>query len=304
MSGQRTDRVLGAGDRRCGGSAGFTLVELLVVVGIIAILLGLLLTGLGRASAAAKDVRCMSNLKQIALAWNMYLEDKRYFPRGVGFTWGGVDFHPYETTGTPGYFSPNRPLNPYFDLNIREKSRVEVFQCPRDHGFLRWNGGQVNYGFASTSEADDWQFTQFGKVGTSYWANEWSWMLIGKRGMVPPSPYGQTETNTPAMAVAPDKFPLVGDTGSWVSGRTTVEARVATNFAYAWWHGEQVCQMAMLDGSARRFVMTPGTAATRDYYFYLNPFRQPANSWVYASASTGTPPAPTHPFAYDWDYSN
>jgi prepilin-type processing-associated H-X9-DG protein/prepilin-type N-terminal cleavage/methylation domain-containing protein len=56
--------------------SGFTLVELLVVIGIIAILIAMLFPSLGKARAAARTTTCMANLRQIGQAFQLYATDR------------------------------------------------------------------------------------------------------------------------------------------------------------------------------------------------------------------------------------
>ena len=82
---------------------GFTLIELLVVISIIALLLAILMPALGRAKEAAKRVVCLSNQRQLGLAWTVYAESndgKMCSPRPMGGTSNDAKYSWIKWTGS------------------------------------------------------------------------------------------------------------------------------------------------------------------------------------------------------------
>jgi len=105
------------------GRAGFTLVELLVVIAIIALLAGMLLPALSRATAVAKSTRCLGQMRQLGLAVRMYADDNHdLFPRSQhsAFVHGEM---PWERSVAPQLGA---------GFNTWTQLLAGVYHCPAD----------------------------------------------------------------------------------------------------------------------------------------------------------------------------
>ena len=138
-------------------TAGFTLVEILVVIGVLAVLAAILLPAFASVRAGARAASCSSNLRQLGQAMTLYTTDWDRYPRGLDPAdkatpqiWNG------EEAAQGVDFAAIQMLPDVMESYARER---DLWRCPSDSGF------DVN---DITGVPLDARPTSFKKFGMSY----------------------------------------------------------------------------------------------------------------------------------------
>lgn len=227
---------------------GFTLLELMVSVAIIAVLISVLLPALLKARQVSHRTVCMGNLKQLGYAFQQYLFDHRRFPQAaeaMDWHYGGVEFR--DAGGLVlATLTANRPLNSVLSDTLPTVSGelAGLYRCPADSGL--WRGRASRAGSVSVLDGK----SCYSMFGNSYRAN---------LNLLDSTSAGIDDRRRPLfeheVVVAPSRLLVTGDSAWYYGTRSSDDADAGID---ASWHGDDRSGNFLAMDSSVRFTSFSG----------------------------------------------
>lgn len=134
---------------------GLTLIEVLAVIGVIALLLGVLLPVLSHAGEAGRSANCKSNLRQLAVAAQLYAQTYKVYPPAVRYDNTGGVFR----TIAWDYEHAGNDVKPGAIWQFMSTDGGKVHQCPSFHGPSTFGGDpHTGYNYNTTYIGGEMKF--------------------------------------------------------------------------------------------------------------------------------------------------
>lgn len=241
---------------RVHNATAFTLVELLVVIGVIAVLIAILLPALSRAQQAAKNVNCLSNLRQLAQGGHNYAADhKGHLPYDFGN--GNAPWRSYlVASGSNKYVRDEAYTAGWgFVFSRGYIKTARIFYCP-------WSFG--------TGSNNDF-YLYWGKVGTG--VADWRTKIGGQRTRAAYmfNPYMIEQLARPSKV-----SPILAAKAPSIDNLPAVKQIMAMDILHAsttHQHPQPTWNIATLDGAAQTYRCPPIIAM-------LNGGGVPGDNWL------------------------
>ena len=239
---------------------GFTLIEILIVVAVLAVLLAILLPCLGKARIQARRIQCQGNLRNIVQGYDMYLGDNNemyYTLRMEGNTVIGKNAE-YTFGGWKGSENTiKRPVNRYTDtaINVHDANTAEVFWCPSDRGGHEYYPDRTFNSTGNSYQANPALTNRELMVEAGWYPEPWREInqLIRSR-----SPKKRTNVSQPSRVI------FMGDyhwADQWDATWYECTYQALHN-----WHGKRhYFNMAFVDGHIEHIRIIRGIYATSKY---------------------------------------